>query len=389
MRDEASASLAGSSPSTTTATPAATGASVAERVLRDFWLATGGSEADRRAAVHRHRCRAFGLRLHRFRRRRCRRGQPGVGRAGRFDLGPLARRGCRPAPGFLLVPDLAAAAGLGAAAAVGPGGRRLPCRRWLDPPAHQRAASPRRRAGGCWRRRSSAAVARAVARWRVDELEAAVVGRGGCAAAMRSAAARTAHPQGRAVAAEPLLHCDRRRGGPAGWALAPERPLRGIRVLDLTRIPAGRWPRAGWPVSAPRCCASIPGWEEPGTVPEVVVGSAVRAWTSRAGDRACTEQLLRGADVLVHGYRPDALARLGLDAARRRELNPALVDVSLDAYGWSGPGRPARLRQPGADEQRDRRGGHARDRQRAPGALPGRPWTMPPAICWQRRRCVA
>ncbi|TRY16470.1 acyl-CoA transferase, partial [Geobacillus sp. LEMMJ02] len=31
--------------------------------------------------------------------------------------------------------------------------------------------------------------------------------------------------------------------------------------------------------------------------------------------------------------------RLGLDAAHRRELNPALVDVSLDAYGWSGEWR--------------------------------------------------
>ena len=40
---------------------------------------------------------------------------------------------------------------------------------------------------------------------------------------------------------------------------------------------------------------------------------------------------------MVHGYRPDALDRLGYDAARRREINPALIDVSHDAYGWSGP----------------------------------------------------
>jgi crotonobetainyl-CoA:carnitine CoA-transferase CaiB-like acyl-CoA transferase len=48
-------------------------------------------------------------------------------------------------------------------------------------------------------------------------------------------------------------------------------------------------------------------------------------------------ELLASADVLVHGYRPDALARLGLDAATRRRIRPGLVDVCLDAYGWSGP----------------------------------------------------
>lgn len=42
------------------------------------------------------------------------------------------------------------------------------------------------------------AVAAAVSRWTADDLEAAVVERGGCAAAMRSLAAWADHPQGRA-----------------------------------------------------------------------------------------------------------------------------------------------------------------------------------------------
>ncbi len=40
------------------------------------------------------------------------------------------------------------------------------------------------------------------------------------------------------------------------------------------------------------------------------------------GARAVLERLLREADVLVHGYRPDALAGLGLSAERRRQLRP-------------------------------------------------------------------
>ncbi|MFX5956776.1 CoA transferase, partial [Acinetobacter baumannii] len=53
--------------------------------------------------------------------------------------------------------------------------------------------------------------------------------------------------------------------------------------------------------------------------------------------RAVLEALVQQADVMVHGYRADALERLGLGAHRRRELNPGLVDVALNAYGWSGP----------------------------------------------------
>jgi crotonobetainyl-CoA:carnitine CoA-transferase CaiB-like acyl-CoA transferase len=52
---------------------------------------------------------------------------------------------------------------------------------------------------------------------------------------------------------------------------------------------------------------------------------------------ATLKKLLADADILVHGYRTDALARLGLDREERQKLRPGLIDVSLNAYGWSGP----------------------------------------------------
>jgi len=52
---------------------------------------------------------------------------------------------------------------------------------------------------------------------------------------------------------------------------------------------------------------------------------------------ATLKKLLAEADVLIHGYRADALAHLGLDSEERQKLRPGLVDVSLNAYGWSGP----------------------------------------------------
>ncbi|MEE3625176.1 CoA transferase [Nitrospirillum sp. BR 11752] len=188
-----------------------------------------------------------------------------------------------------------------------------------------------------------AAVARAVAAWPATELETAVVAAGGCAAAMRDAAAWAAHPQGRAVAAAPLLSLDEAgqgtgQGGGA-WRPNPARPLAGIRVLDLTRVLAG--PTATRFLAG--CGAQVlridpPDWEEPALAPDMTLGKRCARLNLRAADDLATlRRLLAGADVLVHGYRPDALARLGLDADSRRALNPGLVDICLDAYGWTGP----------------------------------------------------
>jgi hypothetical protein len=186
------------------------------------------------------------------------------------------------------------------------------------------------------------AVVRAVAGWSIDALETAIVERGGCAAAMRSVQDWAIHPQGSMVWSEPLLHRERAPaagGAQRPWPVQEGRPLRGIRVLDLTRILAGP--------AATRCMAGYGadvlridpyGWEEPGTVPDVVLGKrCARLDLEHMAGRHTFEGLLASADVLVHGYRPDALAALGLGAERRRALNPGLIDVSLDAYGWSGP----------------------------------------------------
>ena len=184
------------------------------------------------------------------------------------------------------------------------------------------------------------AVARAVSKWQASSLEAAIVEQRGCAAAMRSLEDWAVHPQGRAVAAEPLLHRSLAAAASTPpWRVACERPLQGIRVLDLTRILAGPVSTrflAGFGADVLRIDPLV--WEEPNLVPDVVLGKrCARLDLKHATDRAIFEHLLSQADVLVHGYRSDALAQLGLDAQRRRQLNPALVDVSLDAYGWSGP----------------------------------------------------
>lgn len=229
---------------------------------------------------------------------------------------------------------------------------------WSPPPAWDAVAGDYRAADGWIRLHTNAPhhraaaldvldvpaererVREAVAAWSAEALEAAVLERGGCAAAMRDMAAWAAHPQGRAVAADPLLLIEPGEGGPApGWTVPAGAPLDGVRVLDMTRVLAGPVATrflAGFGAAVLRI--DPPGWDEPGVVPDMTLGKqCARLDLRQQADRATWEGLLAEADVLVHGYRPGALAGLGLDAARRRELRPGLIDVSLDAYGWSGP----------------------------------------------------
>jgi crotonobetainyl-CoA:carnitine CoA-transferase CaiB-like acyl-CoA transferase len=183
------------------------------------------------------------------------------------------------------------------------------------------------------------AVAAAASGWAAEELETAVVSAGGAAAAMRTIDEWHAHPQGRAVAAEPLI--DFTPTSPATPlelpGIAEGRPLAGIRVLDLTRVLAGPVATrllAGWGAQVLRI--DPPGWDEPAVIPEVLLGKrTARLDLRNEPDRF--RGLLAEADVLVHGYRSDALAGLGFDTETRAAIRPGLVDVSLDAYGWSGP----------------------------------------------------
>ncbi|WP_435037799.1 CoA transferase [Pseudomonas neuropathica] len=201
---------------------------------------------------------------------------------------------------------------------------------------HHRAAAERV-LGACADR---AAMAAKVAQWASTDLEQAVVEAKGCAAEMRSLAQWQKHPQGLAVNAEPLVHFleSPDENNPA-WQGSLAQPLAGLKVLDLTRVLAGP--------TASRFLAGLganvlridsPTWNEPGVVPEMTLGKRCARLNLRdPADRAVFEGLLKDADILLHGYRADALETLGFGVERRRQLAPGLIDVALNAYGWSGP----------------------------------------------------
>ncbi|WP_329457434.1 CoA transferase [Streptomyces sp. NBC_01497] len=118
-------------------------------------------------------------------------------------------------------------------------------------------------------------------------------------------------------------------------------PAQGVRVLDLTRVIAG-------PVATRTLAllgADVLRVDSP-RLPETPDAHADTGMGKRStlldlaatADRATFDDLLDTADVLVTGYRPGALDRLGLSAQDVRTRRPGLVVAQLCAWGWSDVG---------------------------------------------------
>ena len=166
----------------------------------------------------------------------------------------------------------------------------------------------------------------AIARRDAVELETALHAAGGVGAAVRTEA------QWRAATGSPPPLVERRDLAPA-----PPRPVRRLRVLDLTRVIAG-------PVATRTLAvhgADVLRLDAP-HLPEI----PLQAWDMLPGKRSALidlhdadtrERLLAGADVVVAGYRPGALDRFGLAPDALTERHPGLVVVTLSAWGTDGP----------------------------------------------------
>ncbi|MEV6355072.1 CoA transferase [Streptomyces hydrogenans] len=171
------------------------------------------------------------------------------------------------------------------------------------------------------------AVAEAIGARGAVDVETAVYAAGGLAVALRTPGEWAAHPQGREVAARPVLSRERLDEAP------PRRRTGPPRVLDLTRVIAG-------PVATRTLAllgADVLRIDPPGN-PELAdqhadtdVGKRTAALDlDRRADRRTFDELLDAADVLVTGYRPGSLERYGLE-------RPGLVTARLSAWGEYGP----------------------------------------------------
>lgn len=184
------------------------------------------------------------------------------------------------------------------------------------------------------------AVRRAVAKWDALELEEAIIAANGAGGMVRSMEEWSQHPQAAAVASLPLLEIEKIGDSPPEPLPEGDRPLSGVRVLDLTRVLAG-----------PTCARTL---AEHGadvmkiTAPHLPSIGAQEYDTGHGklsahldlrqeSDLETMRELVRQADIFSQGYRPGTLARRGLSPEKLTELRPGIIYITLSAFGRLGP----------------------------------------------------
>lgn len=184
------------------------------------------------------------------------------------------------------------------------------------------------------------AVQRALDSLKAEDLETTAAEAGLVVTACRSFAEWDAHPQGRAVTGLPLFSIEQIGEAPPQPLPAAERPLSGVKVLDLTRIIAG--PVCGRTLAAHGADVMLVTAKHLASLYPLVVDTG-RGKLSTAldlreeGARQTLTTLIRDADIFVQGYRPGAIAGFGFSPQELARLRPGIVYVSLCAYGHEGP----------------------------------------------------
>jgi crotonobetainyl-CoA:carnitine CoA-transferase CaiB-like acyl-CoA transferase len=183
-------------------------------------------------------------------------------------------------------------------------------------------------------------VRKAVAQWDALELEEAIIAAKGAGGMVRTMDEWAKHPQGIAVASLPLMEIVKIGDSPAESLPKGDRPLSGVRVLDLTRVIAG-----------PTCARTL---AEHGAEVLKITGAHLPSLGRQeydtghgklsahldlreARDVETLRELVRKADVFSQGYRPGTLGNRGFSPEALAALRPGIVVVSLCAFGHAGP----------------------------------------------------
>ena len=184
------------------------------------------------------------------------------------------------------------------------------------------------------------AVREAVARWDAFELEEAIFTAQGAGGMTRTMAEWAQHPQAAAIASLPLIEIIKIGDSDSEELPQGNRPLSGIRVLDLTRVLAG-----------PTCARTLA--EHDADVLKITAAHlpniGYQEYDTGHGKMSAhldlREQngqetlkgLIREADVFSQAYRPGTLYDRGLSPQAMARLRPGIIYVSLSAFSHVGP----------------------------------------------------
>ena len=180
----------------------------------------------------------------------------------------------------------------------------------------------------------------ALMRWDGEAFETAAYASGCVVAMMRSYQEWSDLPHAGALAALPLLSIEKiGEAAPRPWPRG-DRPLAGLRVLDLSRVIAG--PVAGRTLAVHGADVLLISGPDLPASPWLTIDTGRGKLTSfvelkSEQGRDSLRGLLASADIFSQGYRPQALAALGFSPQDAARISPGIVYVSLSAYGHAGP----------------------------------------------------
>jgi crotonobetainyl-CoA:carnitine CoA-transferase CaiB-like acyl-CoA transferase len=185
------------------------------------------------------------------------------------------------------------------------------------------------------------AIAKRVAQHDAQALEDELSALGLCAAVKRSPEEWRAHPQGQALAGVPPIEIAKvAESHPVSFKPAAFRPLERIRVLDFTHVVAG--PAIGKLLAEHG--ADVIHCRYPyqdhilGFDIDTSFGKKNTYMDLRSdSDRERTLDLVRECDVFVQGFRWGSFAQRGFGPEELRKINPRLIYVEVNAYGFQGP----------------------------------------------------
>jgi len=180
----------------------------------------------------------------------------------------------------------------------------------------------------------------ALMKWEAEAFETAAYAEGGVVSMMRSYDEWSASPHARALATLPTITIEKiGEAAPKPWP-AGDRPLAGVRVLDLSRVIAG--PVAGRTLAVHGADVLLISSPNLPAIPWLTIDTGRGKLTSFVELRSEQGQstlrdLLTKADIFSQGYRPSAIAGLGFSPEDAARINPGIISVSLSAYGHAGP----------------------------------------------------
>jgi len=202
--------------------------------------------------------------------------------------------------------------------------------------AHHRAAVCK--VLGCEAEREK--IQAALMEWDGEAFETAAYAGGAVVSFMRSPDQWLATPHAKALAGLPVLTIEKIGEAPPRPWRGGDRPLAGVRVLDLSRVIAG--PVAGRTLAVHGAdVLLVYGPNVPG-IPWLTIDtgrgklSTFIELKSEQG-RARLRELLAEADIFSQGYRPQAIAAQGFSPEEAAQISPGIVYVTLSAYGHAGP----------------------------------------------------